>query len=162
MPLTHDFKIPSGHGRNAIPIFGTRSCVKPSNASSTATWKGQSRPRDYVNATVGFQDLEKRTHIPAKSHAHARPEGQPVSREPHQHPHCLAGDGRRSFRTRAETVIPLSLHVAGVPTHLARKVSSKVAFIARAPQTHTDDQSAPLRPRGGSADGADIRSLYRK
>jgi len=23
--------------------------------------------RDYVNATVGFQDLEKRTHIPAKS-----------------------------------------------------------------------------------------------
>ena len=26
-----------------------------------------SHARDYVNATVGFQDLEKRTHIPAKS-----------------------------------------------------------------------------------------------
>lgn len=28
---------------------------------------GKAVLRDYVNATVGFQDLEKRTHIPAKS-----------------------------------------------------------------------------------------------
>ena len=28
---------------------------------------GKAVLRNYVNATVGFQDLEKRTHIPAKS-----------------------------------------------------------------------------------------------
>jgi DNA-binding phage protein len=28
---------------------------------------GKAVLRDYVNATVGFQDLEERTHIPAKS-----------------------------------------------------------------------------------------------
>ena len=28
---------------------------------------GKAVLRDYVNATLGFQDLEKRTHIPAKS-----------------------------------------------------------------------------------------------
>jgi DNA-binding phage protein len=28
---------------------------------------GKAELRDYVNATLGFQDLEKRTHIPAKS-----------------------------------------------------------------------------------------------
>jgi DNA-binding phage protein len=47
---------PSGHGPSATRIFGKRCFERLSSVL-----------RDYVNATAGFGDLEKRTDIPAKS-----------------------------------------------------------------------------------------------
>ena len=49
MPLTHDFKETIRARAQRDPDFR------------------QALLRGYVNATVGFQDLEKRTQIPAKS-----------------------------------------------------------------------------------------------
>ena len=68
MPLTHDFKetIRTRAQRDADfrqALF--REAVECVINGDLAT--GRAVLRDFVNATVGFQDLENRTHIPAKS-----------------------------------------------------------------------------------------------
>ena len=68
MPLTHDFKqtIRARAQRDAAfrrALLGEAvGCIIHGDLDT-----GKAVLRDYVNATVGFQDLEKRTHIPAKS-----------------------------------------------------------------------------------------------
>jgi DNA-binding phage protein len=68
MPLTHDFKQTiraraqrDTDFRQAL-LREAVECII--NGDFTA---GKAVLRDYVNATVGFRDLEKRTRIPAKS-----------------------------------------------------------------------------------------------
>jgi len=68
MPLTHDFKEIIRARAQRDPDFRQtllREAVECVINGDLAT--GKAVLRDYVNATVGFQDLEKRTHIPAKS-----------------------------------------------------------------------------------------------
>lgn len=66
MPLTHDFKETIRAQR--APRF-RRALLRESVESilSGDLETGKSVLRDYVNATLGFQDLEKQTRIPAKS-----------------------------------------------------------------------------------------------
>jgi len=68
MPLTHDFKetirARAQHDssfRHAL-LCEAVECIINGDLDT-----GKAVLRDYVNATVGFQNLEKRTHIPAKS-----------------------------------------------------------------------------------------------
>lgn len=68
MPLTHDFKETiraraqrDAGFRQALLREGVECILNGDLATGKAVL------RDYVNATVGFQDLEKRTRIPAKS-----------------------------------------------------------------------------------------------
>ena len=68
MPLTHDFKETiraraqrDDKFRQALLLEAVESIL---NGDLDA---GKAVLRDYVNATVGFQDLEKSTRIPAKS-----------------------------------------------------------------------------------------------
>jgi len=68
MPLTHDFKETiraraqrDPHFRRAL-LREAIECVINGELAA-----GKAVLRDYVNATVGFQNLEKRTRIPAKS-----------------------------------------------------------------------------------------------
>jgi hypothetical protein len=68
MPLTHDFKetIRSRAQRDrSFRQALLREAVECILSGDLAT--GKAVLRDYVNATVGFLDLEKRTNIPAKS-----------------------------------------------------------------------------------------------
>jgi DNA-binding phage protein len=68
MPLTHDFKETIRARAQRDPDFRQallREAVECIINGDLGT--GKSVLRDYVNATVGFQNLEKRTHIPAKS-----------------------------------------------------------------------------------------------
>jgi DNA-binding phage protein len=68
MPLTHDFKETIRARAQRDRSFRQallREAVECMINGDLAT--GKAVLRDYVNATVGFQDLEKRTHIPAKS-----------------------------------------------------------------------------------------------
>ena len=68
MPLTHDFKETIRARAQAEPEFRLallREAIECIINGDLAT--GKAVLRDYVNATVGFQNLEKRTHIPAKS-----------------------------------------------------------------------------------------------
>src|SRR5580658_4189513 len=68
MPLTHDFKETIRARAQAEPEFRQsllREAIECIINGDLAT--GKAVLRDYVNATVGFQGLEKRTHIPAKS-----------------------------------------------------------------------------------------------
>jgi hypothetical protein len=68
MPLTHDFKETILARARRDPDFRRallREAVQCIVGGDLAT--GKAVLRDYVNATVGFQDLEKRTLIPAKS-----------------------------------------------------------------------------------------------
>jgi DNA-binding phage protein len=68
MPLTHDFKETIRARAQRDPDFRQallREAVECIVNGDLAT--GKAVLRDYVNATVGFHDLEKRTHIPAKS-----------------------------------------------------------------------------------------------
>jgi DNA-binding phage protein len=68
MPLTHDFKETIRARAQRDPDFRQallREAVECVINGDLAT--GKAVLRDYVNATVGFQNLEKRTHIPAKS-----------------------------------------------------------------------------------------------
>jgi hypothetical protein len=68
MPLTHDFKETIRARAQAEPEFRhalLRDAVECLINGDLPT--GKALLRDYVNATVGFQKLEKRTHIPAKS-----------------------------------------------------------------------------------------------
>lgn len=89
MPLSHDFKETIRSRAQTEPEFRQallREAIECIINGDLAT--GKAVLRDYVNATVGFQDLEKRTHIPAKSLMRmlVRTEGQPVGRKPRQHP----------------------------------------------------------------------------
>ena len=68
MPLTHDFKATIRARAQRDTEFRRallREAVECMLKGELAT--GKAVLRDYVNATVGFQDLEKRTRIPAKS-----------------------------------------------------------------------------------------------
>ena len=68
MPLTHDFKDTVRARAQRDPAFRQallREAVECILNGDLGT--GKAVLRNYVNATVGFQDLEKRTHIPAKS-----------------------------------------------------------------------------------------------
>jgi len=68
MPLTHDFKETIRARAQTDPAFRRallREAIECFLNGSLAT--GKAVLRDYVNATVGFQNLEKRTRIPAKS-----------------------------------------------------------------------------------------------
>src|SRR5437868_15510479 len=68
MPLTHDFKETIRARTQADPDFRRallREAIECFMNGELAT--GKAVLRDYVNATVGFQDLERRTQIPAKS-----------------------------------------------------------------------------------------------
>jgi DNA-binding phage protein len=68
MPLTHDFKETIRSRAEHDPAFRQAllceavECVVNGDLPT-----GKAVLRDYVNATVGFQALEKRTRIPAKS-----------------------------------------------------------------------------------------------
>jgi len=68
VPLTHDFKETirararrDSQFRQAL-LREAVECIINGDLET-----GKVVLRDYVNATVGFQDLEKHTHIPAKS-----------------------------------------------------------------------------------------------
>jgi hypothetical protein len=68
MPLTHDFK-ETIRARAQRDINFRQALLREAveciiNGDLAA---GKAVLRDYVNATVGFQNLEKRTRIPAKS-----------------------------------------------------------------------------------------------
>lgn len=68
MPLTHDFKETIRARAQRDPDFRQallREAVESVISGDLRT--GKAVLRDYVNATVGFQRLEKRTRIPAKS-----------------------------------------------------------------------------------------------
>ena len=68
MPLTHDFKETIRARAQRDPGF--RQALLREAVESILNGDldaGKAVLRDYVNATVGFQNLEKRTHIPAKS-----------------------------------------------------------------------------------------------
>ncbi len=68
MPLTHDFKENIRARAERDVDFRQallREAVECVISGDLAT--GKAVLRDYVNATVGFQNLEKRTRIPAKS-----------------------------------------------------------------------------------------------
>lgn len=68
MPLTHDFKETIRARAQRDPDFRKSllceavECILNGDLAT-----GKAVLRDYVNATVGFQDLERRTQIPAKS-----------------------------------------------------------------------------------------------
>lgn len=68
MPLTHDFKdsftvrAQRDHKFRQALLREAVECILLGDLET-----GKAVLRDYVNATVGFQDLEKNTHIPAKS-----------------------------------------------------------------------------------------------
>jgi DNA-binding phage protein len=68
MPLTHDFKETIRARAQRDPDFRQallREAVECVINGDLET--GKAVLRDYVNATVGFQNLGKRTQIPAKS-----------------------------------------------------------------------------------------------
>ena len=68
MPLTHDFKETIRARAQRDPDFRQallREAIECVIHGDLAT--GKAVLRDYVNATLGFQNLEKRTRIPAKS-----------------------------------------------------------------------------------------------
>lgn len=68
VPLTHDFKETIRARVQREPKFRQallREAVECILQGDLAT--GKAVLRDYVNGAVGFQDLEKRTDIPAKS-----------------------------------------------------------------------------------------------
>jgi hypothetical protein len=68
MPLTHDFKETIRERALCDPDFRQallREAVECVVNGDLAT--GKAVLRDYVNATVGFQKLEKRTRIPARA-----------------------------------------------------------------------------------------------
>ena len=68
MPLTHDFKEMIRGRAERAPDFRRallREAVESIINGDLST--GKAVLRDYVNATVGFHELERRTEIPAKS-----------------------------------------------------------------------------------------------
>src|ERR1017187_1396446 len=100
MPLTHDFKETIRARVQRDPDFRQallREAVECVINGDLAT--GKAVLRDYVNATAGFSDLEKRTQIPAKSLMRMLgPRGSPSGP---QHAHqALGGYLRALFEVR--------------------------------------------------------------
>jgi hypothetical protein len=68
MPLTYDFKETIRARAQREPKFRRSLLLEAVECILNGDLEtGKAVLRDYVNATLGFQDLEKRTHIPAKS-----------------------------------------------------------------------------------------------
>jgi DNA-binding phage protein len=68
MPLTHDFKETIRARARRDPDFRQALLCEAVEAILNGDLEtGKAVLRDYVNATVGFQDLERRTRIPVKS-----------------------------------------------------------------------------------------------
>jgi DNA-binding phage protein len=68
MPLTYDFKETIRARAQREPQFRRSLLLEAVECILNGDLEtGKAVLRDYVNATLGFQDLEKRTHIPAKS-----------------------------------------------------------------------------------------------
>jgi len=68
MPLTHDFKETIRKRAESDPDFRRALLCEAVEAVITGDLEtGKAVLRDYVNATIGFQSLEKRTEIPTKS-----------------------------------------------------------------------------------------------
>ncbi|HSP69429.1 MAG TPA: hypothetical protein VLN48_17005 [Bryobacteraceae bacterium] len=68
MPLTHDFKETIRARAQRSPAFRKALLLEAVECILNGDLEtGKAVLRDYVNATVGFQDLERRTQIPAKS-----------------------------------------------------------------------------------------------
>ena len=68
MPLTHDFKETVRARAQHDPEFRCGLLREAVEAIINGDFEaGKAVLRDYVNATVGFQDLERRTDIPTKS-----------------------------------------------------------------------------------------------
>lgn len=68
MPLTHDFKETIRARAQREPKFRRALLVEAVECILSGDLEtGKAVLREYVNATLGFQDLEKRTHIPVKS-----------------------------------------------------------------------------------------------
>ena len=68
MPLTHDFKETIRARAQRDPKFRHALLCEAVECVINGDFAtGKAVLRDYVNATVGFPDLEKRTRIPAKS-----------------------------------------------------------------------------------------------
>jgi DNA-binding phage protein len=68
MPLTHDFKETIRARAEHDPDFRRALlCEAVESIINGDLGSGKAVLRDYVNATVGFRDLERRTEIPAKS-----------------------------------------------------------------------------------------------
>src|SRR5260370_36856018 len=68
MALTHDFKDTIRARAQRDPSFRQALLCESVECIINGDLKtGKAVLRDYVNATVGFSDLEKRTRIPAKS-----------------------------------------------------------------------------------------------
>ena len=105
MPLTHDFKETIRARARRDRDFRQallREAVERILNGDLET--GKAVLRNYVNATAGFQDLEKRTRIPAKSLMRMLGPRQPVRRQLCQHPNRLEEHRRRSIRAFAEAV----------------------------------------------------------
>src|ERR1700736_5934384 len=113
MPLTHDFKETIRARAQRDPDFRQallREAVECTIDGDLET--GKAVLRDYVNATVGFQNLERRTQIPAKSLMRMlSPKRKSLGCKPHQHPDGSAENRRFPFRAGVETVSP-NLHQA--------------------------------------------------
>jgi len=68
VPLTHYFKETIRERAQREPAFRRALLRESVECILTGDLEtGKAVLRDYVNATVGFQDLERRTQIPAKS-----------------------------------------------------------------------------------------------
>ena len=68
MPLTHDFKETiRARAQRDTGFRQALLCAAVECVINGELAVGKSVLRDYVNATVGFQDLERQTQIPAKS-----------------------------------------------------------------------------------------------
>jgi hypothetical protein len=68
MPLTHDFKETIRARAQRDPKFRRALLCEAVECVINGDFPtGRAVLRDYVNATVGFPDLERRTRIPAKS-----------------------------------------------------------------------------------------------
>lgn len=67
MPLTHDFKETIRARAQSAPKFRQALLREAIGCIINGLATAKAVLRDYVNATVGFQNLERRTHIPVKS-----------------------------------------------------------------------------------------------
>ena len=67
MPLTHDFKETIRARAQRDTDFRQALLSEAVECIINGDLAGRRCSRDYVNATVGFRDLERRTRIPAKS-----------------------------------------------------------------------------------------------
>ena len=78
MPLTHNFKETTRARAQRDPDFRQALLLEAVECVITGDLAtGKAVLRHYVNATVGFQNLEKRTHIPTKNLMRISPASSP-------------------------------------------------------------------------------------